>query len=99
MCVCKVIVFFLHQVPIGTPEVPSWKAATTTGSREAVRCVNGVRRGARTVALLKEALRGVQIETATRATEEESRPGTPPMTGEEGTVNGIAETTEREVGV
>lgn len=64
-----------------------------------MRCANGVQRGARTAALPKEALRGVQTETATRVTEEESRPGTPPMTGEEGMVNGIAETTEREVGV
>lgn len=51
------------------------------------------------MALLKEALRGGQTETAMRVTEEESQPGTPLTTGEEGTLNGIAETTEREVGV
>lgn len=69
----------------------------TTGIHAAARCVSAALRGAQIAVLPKEALRGVQIEIATRVTGEESRPETPHTTGEEGTV--IAETTEREVGL
>ena len=58
----------------------------------------GAWRGAPIAALPKEARRGAQTEIAMMV-REESRPGTPPMTGEEGTESGIAETTEREVWV
>lgn len=32
---------YLIKAQTGTPGVPSWKAATTTGSHGAARCVNG----------------------------------------------------------
>ena len=70
----------------------------TTGSQEAVGCVSGALRGAPIAVPLREAQRGVWTGTATRLKGEESRPETPPTTGEEGMESGIAETTEREVG-
>lgn len=88
---------FFCQAQTETLGVHNWKAATTTGSHEAVRCGKGVQRGAQIAALLKEAPRGVQTESAMRATGEESRPETLPTTGEEATESGIAET-EIEVG-
>lgn len=60
--------------------------------------VNEAWRGAPIAAQTKEALRGVQTEIAMRVTEE-SRPETPPMTGGAAMGSGIAETTEREVGL
>lgn len=59
-----------------------------------MRCVNGVWKGAQIEALQTEAPTGFQTEIATSVKEEESRPETPPMTGEEGMESGIAETTE-----
>lgn len=69
----------------------------TAGNHAAVRCVNGVWRGATTAVPQKEAQRGAQTETAMKVTGEGSPLETPPMTGEEGMESGTVETTEREV--
>lgn len=62
-------------------------------------CVSGVSREVRIAVPLNGAQRGAQTEIVMRVIEEESRPETLPMTGEEGTQSGIVETTEREVRV
>lgn len=83
----------LSQVQTGIPEVPNWTAATITGTHGAAESVNEAWRGQQ-----NEAPRGFQTEIVMRVIER-STPETRPTTEGEDMESGIAETTEREVGI